>query len=230
MPSQAASPISQLHHGLIVSCQAEAHEPLHGSSLMAAMARAAVEGGAVGIRANGPPDIQAIRQAVRVPIIGIYKVDFAGYEVRITPRIPEALQVAQAGADIIALDATHRPHPDGTSAADLIRAVHQATGCPVMADISTLEEGLAAAQAGADLVGTTLSGYTHSSPSQPGPDLELLQQLVRQVDVPVIAEGRIATPSQARLALDLGAYAVVVGAAITRPQWITRQFSLALAG
>lgn len=195
---------------------------------MAAMARAAVEGGAVAIRANGPQDIQAIRQAVNIPIIGIYKVDLPDYEVRITPRLGDALQVAQAGADIIALDATFRLHPEVETPGSLIQAVKLATGCPVMADVSTAEEGLAAAQAGADLVGTTLSGYTSYCLGQPGPDFELVQQLARTLTIPVIAEGRIATPSQARQAIDLGAYAVVVGAAITRPQWITRQFILVL--
>ena len=223
--SERTQLLQRLRGGLIVSCQAEAHEPLYGANIMAAMARAAVEGGAVGIRANGPEDIQAIRQVVSLPIIGILKVDLPGYEVRITPRLADALQIARAGADIIALDATHRPHPDGDKPANLIHAVKEATGCPVMADVSTAEEGIAAAQAGADLVGTTLSGYTYNSPRQAGPDFMLVQQLVRRLTIPVIAEGRIATPAQARQALELGAYAVVVGAAITRPQWITRQFT-----
>jgi N-acylglucosamine-6-phosphate 2-epimerase len=220
--------LSGLRGGLIVSCQAEAHEPLHGSEWMAAMARAAAEGGAVGIRANGPEDILAICQAVSLPVIGIYKVDLPGYEVRITPRLSDALQVARAGASIIALDATCRRHPEGKSAASLIQAVKQATDCLVMADISTVDEGLAAAEAGADLVGTTLSGYTTYSPQQLEPDFDLIQRLSRSLTVPLIAEGRIATPEQARQVLDFGAFAVVVGAAITRPQWITRRFSQAL--
>ena len=195
---------------------------------MAAMARAAVEGGAVGIRANTPPDIQAVRRVVNLPIIGIFKVDLSGFDVRITPRLTDAVQIAQAGADIIGLDATDRPRPDGESSASLIQVVKQAVGCPVMADVSNFEEGLAAAQAGADLVGTTLSGYTLNSPHQEGPDFDLIERLARVLPVPVIAEGRIATPAQARQALELGAYAVVVGAAITRPQWITRQFTRAL--
>jgi N-acylglucosamine-6-phosphate 2-epimerase len=218
------SPIALLEGGLIVSCQAEAHEPLHGAAIMAAMAVAAAEGGAVGIRANGPEDIRAIRQAVDLPIIGILKVDLAEYEVRITPRLQDARHVAQAGADIVALDATARPRPDFESLADFIQAVRGQTGCPVMADISTFDEGIMAARAGADLVGTTLSGYTPYSRQEADPDMALVERLAGELDLPVIAEGKIATPAQARHALDLGAFAVVVGAAISRPQWITRQF------
>jgi N-acylglucosamine-6-phosphate 2-epimerase len=225
---EATAILSKLRAGLIVSCQAESHEPLHGAAIMAAMARAAEEGGAVAIRANSPADIQAIRREVSLPIIGIYKLDLAGYEVRITPRLEDAIAVSQAGASIIALDATFRPHPGGETAAELIQAARQVTGCLIMADVSTFEEGLSAAQAGADLVGTTLSGYTLDSPKLQGPDFELVQRLAGALSIPVIAEGRISTPEQARRAVDLGAFAVVVGAAITRPQWITRQFARAL--
>ncbi len=198
--------------------------------MMAAMARAAVSAGAVAIRANGPADIAAIRAEVDVPIIGIYKVDLPGFDVRITPTLEHALQVAEAGADMIAIDATLRPHPDVKSD-ELIEQIHHRTGLPVLADVSTLEEGLAAAACGAEFVATTLSGYTADSPDQPGPDFALLEQLVaalRPKGIPVIAEGRIATPEQAAHALALGAHAVVVGSAITRPQWITARFVDAL--
>jgi N-acylglucosamine-6-phosphate 2-epimerase len=216
-----------LHHikgGLIVSCQAEAGEPLHGSHHMAAMARAAAAGGAVGIRANGPVDIAAIRAALPLPLLGIYKADLPGFEVRITPTVEHARQVALAGADVVAIDATRRPHPEDLTVRERIEAVRRATGLPVMADVSVLDEGLVAADAGADLVATTLSGYTQYSPQQDLPDLELVAELVRRLTIPVIAEGRIVTPQQASLALEMGAFAVVAGSAITRPQWITRQF------
>lgn len=216
--------LAGLRGGLIVSCQAEPHEPLHGAPFMAAMARAAAMGGAAGIRANGPDDVAAIRAAVDLPLIGLYKVDLPGYEVRITPTLEHARQIAAAGADLIALDATARPHPDGLSAAGLIDRVRKATGCPVVADVSTVEEGIAAAGAGADAVATTLSGYTADSHLQEGPDYELVRRLASLLEVPVIAEGRIATPRQARQALALGAYAVVVGAAISRPQCIVARF------
>lgn len=191
---------------------------------MVVMARAAALGGAVGIRSNGPEDTAAIRAAVALPLIGIYKTETPGFEVRITPTVEHARQVAQAGADIIALDATDRPHPDRFGINERIWRVHQETGCPVMADIATLEEGLCAEDAGVDLIATTLSGYTTKDLEPNGPDFELLQQLVERLEIPVIAEGRIATPEQARYALEIGAFAVVVGSAITRPQWITQQF------
>jgi len=219
-------------HGLIVSCQALPNEPLHGSQIMASVAVAAQIGGAVGIRANTPADIAAIRAVVDLPIIGLYKEALPGFEdVYITPTISHAEAVAQAGANLIALDATSRPHPGLTpgaprlSAAELIAAVRRVTGKPVLADISTYEEGIAAYQAGAEAISTTLSGYTPYSSQQPGPDFDLVRRLSADLPIPVIAEGRIITPQQARQAIETGAFAVVVGGAITRPQLITRRFA-----
>jgi N-acylglucosamine-6-phosphate 2-epimerase len=222
--SKLDSLLRRLKGGLIVSCQAEDNEPLHGSVHMAAMALAAFQGGAVGIRANGPEDISAIHYTVNLPIIGIYKQDTPGYAVRITPTLESAQQVAQAGADIIAIDATSRPHPDGISLPDRIRLIHERNGCPIMADVSTYDEGLSAQNAGADLVATTLSGYTEASPHVEPPDFDLLSRLASSLSVPLIAEGRISTPDQAMQAIRSGAFAVVVGSAITRPQWITSRF------
>ncbi len=221
---------TRIHGGLIVSCQALEDEPLHGARIMAAMARAALQGGAAGIRANSPADIAAIRAAVDLPIIGLFKENIPANPVFITPSLRHARAVAEAGADIIALDATLRPHPEGLDAAGLIRQVKAATGKPVLADVASYADGMAAWQAGADAVSTTLSGYTPESPQQEDPDFALLARLVAGLPIPVIAEGRIATPDQAARALDLGAFAVVVGSAITRPQWITRQFARRIAG
>jgi glucokinase-like ROK family protein len=223
-PADLSILLSRLEGGLIVSCQALPDEPLHGADIMAAMARAAAAGGSVGIRANGPEDIAAIRQAVNLPIIGLWKDDMPGFSVRITPTVEHARKLAAAGADIIAIDATARPHLDGLPLPERIATIHRDTDRPVLADIATLEEGLAAQQAGADLVAPTLSGYTEYSPASEEPDFELIQQLAAQLSVPVIAEGRIATPEQAARALALGAFAVVVGGAITRPQQITARF------
>jgi N-acylglucosamine-6-phosphate 2-epimerase len=216
--------LAKLLHGLIVSCQAEAGEPLYGPSHMAAMARAAAAGGAAGIRANGPADIAAIRAAIGLPIIGLYKANLPGTKIRITPTPDHARQIADAGADVIALDATARPNAEGLAAAERIQQARQATGLPVLADIATFEEGLAAEQAGAAAVATTLSGYSDDSPAQEDPDLDLVRRLAAMLRVPLIAEGRIWTPDQAAEAIALGAFAVVVGTAISRPQVITQRF------
>ncbi len=197
---------------------------------MARLAVAARGGGAVGIRANTPVDVRAIRAAVPdLPLIGLFKVVVPGFDdVYITPRLEDAAAVAAAGADIIALDATLRPHPEG-SACDLIRAVKDTTGKLVMADIDTEAAAAAAVEAGADVISTTLSGYTPDSPDLPGPDLALVRRLAGlNLPVPIVAEGRIATVEEARAALEAGAFAVVVGGAITRPQQITRRFAQAI--
>lgn len=217
----------RLRGGLIVSCQALPGEPLFGADIMARLALAAQAGGAVGIRANSPADIAAIRAATDLPLIGLSKVDVPSFDVYITPTLDDAQIVSQAGADIIALDATARPHPEGLTA-DFLRRVRGETGKPVLADISTDDEALEAQDAGADFVSTTMSGYTPYSPQSSEPDLDLVRRLAAVLTVPLIAEGRIATPEQARAALDAGAWAVVVGGAITRPQQITERFARAL--
>jgi len=216
------------YKGLIVSCQALEDEPLHGSIFMAAMARAAHQGGAVGIRANTPGDIHAIHLAVKLPVVGLYKQAIPGFAPYITPTLDAAVQIAHAGADIIAVDATLRPHPRHLSGADLIQAVKIATGKPVLADVDTLEAGLAAVAAGADAVSTTLSGYTDRSPQLESPDFELVAHLAARLEVPTLAEGRYTRPDEVIRAMDLGAYAAVVGGAITRPREITQRFCSAI--
>lgn len=223
-----ADPIRRLAGGLIVSCQAGPGDPLHGATFMAALARAAAHGGAVAIRANGPEDITSIRAAVDLPIIGIWKVELPGLGVRITPAIDHARAVAAAGASIIALDATDRARSDGVAVSELIARVRREIGLPVMADVSSVAEGLVAEAAGADLIATTLAGYTEVAPATAGPDLELVAELAVRLRVPLIAEGRISTPEEAAEAIERGAYAVVVGHAITRPEWITARFVAAL--
>lgn len=221
--SQQSGVLSRLRGGLVVSCQALPGEPLHGPVFMTAMAATAASAGAVAVRLNGLADIKAVRAAnLGVPIIGLWKDGEEG--VYITPTLEHALAVFAAGADIVALDATARPRPDGLSLAETIAAVHSRTGALVMADVATCQEGRAAAEAGADLVGTTLSGYTENTLDRQGADLELVQQLAAALDIPVFAEGRIGTPDQAAEALGRGAWAVVVGGAITRPGAITSRF------
>lgn len=208
-----------------MSCQALEDEPLHGSSFMSAMARAAQIGGAKGIRANGPDDIKAIRQAVDLPVIGIFKQIHPEAEVFITPTFDSARTVVEAGADIVALDATRRLRPDRLKVSTLITEIKTRLDVPVMADVSTVEEGIAAAEAGADLVATTLVGHTPYTITQEEFDVEIIKTLVRSIAVPVIAEGGIWSPDEAVRALEAGAFAVVVGSAITRPQLITQRYT-----
>jgi putative N-acetylmannosamine-6-phosphate epimerase len=216
--------------GLIVSCQANEGEPLFGAHIMAAMARAAEEGGAVAIRANSPPDIAAIRKAVRLPIIGLYKIHRDTSEVYITPDRTSAEAIARAGCDVIAVDATPRPRQNGATLADLISFIRNVLGRPVMADCSCLDDASLAESLGADYIGTTMAGYTaHGRQMTDGPDLDFVRELVGRVSKPIIAEGRFYLPEHVAQALALGAHAVCVGGAITRPQDITRRFVKALS-
>jgi N-acylglucosamine-6-phosphate 2-epimerase len=193
---------------------------------MAAMAAAAIEGGAAGIRANGVDDITAIAQAVGpdVPIIGIYKVPNGEDGSRfITPTAESARKVIVAGARLVALDGTRRERPGGESLRSVIEAIHESGGV-ALADCATMADARFALESGADAIGTTLAGYTAESYMTPGPDFALLEQMVRRGAAPVFAEGRYWTREDAARALDLGASFVVVGTAITNPAEITRRF------
>ncbi|TVY07847.1 N-acetylmannosamine-6-phosphate 2-epimerase [Paenibacillus cremeus] len=218
---------TQLHKGLIVSCQALEEEPLHGAEMMVKMAKAAEAAGAVGIRANGASDVRMIREQSPLPVIGLIKRNYADSPVYITATQQEVDDLISANASMIALDGTRRSRPGGTNLEELIAYIH-ARGLPVMADISTLEEAQYAEQVGADCVSTTLSGYTPYSLQQEAPDLALVQQAAQALSIPVIAEGRIWQPEQAVEALKAGAYAVVVGSAITRPQLIAERYVQAI--
>jgi N-acylglucosamine-6-phosphate 2-epimerase len=215
----------RLYGKVIISCQAAPGEPLHGPGFMAAMARAAEIGGAGAIRANGAEDIAAIRAAVSLPVIGISKREYPNSAVYITPTFEDAQQIAQAGAHLIALDGTPRPRPDGMSLKALVNRIHQELGTAVMADLSCLEDALASEEAGVDFLGTTLAGYTtHGRPAISGPDLDFITELAQRTRTPIIAEGRFVEPAQVAEAFQRGAWAVVVGSAVTRPQDITRRF------
>lgn len=217
--------VNQIRGGLIVSCQSLEDEPLHGLHIMPRMAVAAAEGGAVGIRANGADDIREIKKEVNLPVIGIVKRSYEGSPIYITPTMREVEEVALAGAEVVSLDATFRPRPNGIKLADLLEQIHRAfPELLVMADISTLEEGIGAANLGFDLVASTMSGYTPYTRNDPNPNFDLLEQLVQSVDIPVIAEGHIRTPDDAARCIEIGCTSVVVGSAITRPQEITKYF------
>lgn len=210
-----------------MSCQAPDDSPMHGPRYMAAFAQCALMGGAAGIRANGPADVRAIRRVTDVPIIGIYKQK-EQWPVYITPTLAAARAIVRAGANIIAIDATHRARKGGLTPEALIQQIKDELGCLVMADIDILEEGLLAAKAGADIVATTMSGYTERSVPTLGPDLKLLRALVKRIQTPIICEGRVNTPADAVAAFAAGAFAVVVGTAITNPLEMTRRFAGAM--
>lgn len=219
--------LDAIHGRLIVSCQAYPGEPMRDARTMTQIAHAVVIGGAAGIRAQGIDDIASIRAVVTAPLIGLVKVGHDG--VFITPTLEAALAVADAGADVVAIDGTGRNRPDGRTFTDTVAAFKaRRRGCLLMADVSTYEEGIAAAAAGADMVGTTLAGHTDYSYRGDGPDLETLARLAVDLGVPVLAEGRIHTPELAAEALRLGAFSVVVGTAITHPSTITSWFVDAL--
>lgn len=217
----------KLQGGLIVSCQALPHEPLYkvDGGVMVLMAKAAIEAGAVGIRAQGVVDVKEIRSFTDLPLIGIIKKDYNNYAQYITATMDEVDALMETGCDIIALDATDQKRGDGLTPYEFIKQIKEKYPSSVlMGDISTLDEGIKAAAAGIDCLGTTMSGYTSHSPQTNEPDFDLIVNLKKHLSIPIIAEGRLNTPELARKALELGADCVTVGGAITRPQEITKRF------
>ena len=223
--------VESLKGKLIVSCQALPHEPLHSSFIMGRMALAAKEGGAYGIRANTKEDIAEIQTQVDLPVIGIVKRDYEDSKVYITPTMREINELMEVRPDIIALDATHSLRPGGRTLDEFYREIRNSYPEQLlMADCSTVEEALFADQLGFDFIGPTLVGYTDQSKSLKieSNDFEIIRQIVAKVKHRVIAEGNINTPEKARRVIELGAFSVVVGSIITRPQLITKSFAEAL--
>ena len=218
--------LDQIKGGLIVSCQALSTEPLYDSYIMSKMAYAADLGGAVGIRANTVVDILAIRERVSLPIIGIIKEVYPDSDVYITPTMKE---VDALGCEIIAVDATNRPRPNGVSFEEFFKEVRAKYPDQLfMADTSCFEEGKLALELGFDLLGTTMSGYTPYTKGTPLPDFNLMKRYKEELGATVIAEGGIWVPEQLVEAFANGAHAAVVGTAITRPMDITKRFVKAL--
>ena len=222
---QAAVPaiVDALRGGLVVSCQARPGSPLRSTAAIVALAAAAEQGGAAGLRVASPDDVRAVRARTALPIVGLHKVDAGGRRPLITPTVADAVALVEAGADIVAIECVAETrHP--SDLAEMLASIHAHTGVPVMADVSTLNEGLTAWALGAALVATTLSGYTASSTPRGGPDLDLAAALVKS-GVRTVLEGRVQHPRQVAEAFDLGAWCVVVGAAITDPVHLTRAYA-----
>jgi len=231
--------VRRLQGGLIVSCQASEGEPLNAPEHILAMSLAAIAGGARALRLEGAENIATIRNCAKlagnVPIVGLIKSAFVKPEDRltsvyITSTFEEACLIHESGADIIALDATGRPRPDGLSVKETIEKIHKELNKPVWADCASFEQGVSAAEDGADIVSTTMYGYTKETalPSDAPPDLNFLKRLAEAVSIPVILEGRVWHPKEVSEAFERGAYAVVVGSAITRPTVITERFVRAI--
>ncbi|MEG0688953.1 MAG: N-acetylmannosamine-6-phosphate 2-epimerase [Hungatella sp.] len=221
--------LEKIKGGLIVSCQALKEEPLYSSYIMSRMAYAAKLGGAVGIRANTVADITEIKKTVDLPIIGIIKEVYGDCNVYITPTMKEVDALIACGVDMIASDATKRVRPDGKTIDEFFKEVRAKYPNQLfMADCSSYEEGIHAAEIGFDLIGTTMNGYTDYTKGVELPNLDLMERLARDCGKPVIAEGGIWLPDQLKAALDAGVLAVVIGGAITRPMEITKRFVAAI--
>lgn len=215
--------IEPLRRGLIVSCQAPAGSPLDDPYIISAMARTAELHGAAGVRIKSPSHIAATKLRVHVPIIGIDKIVTEGSDVYITPTFEVAREIAAAGAQILAIDATRRPRPGGETLEDLLHRIRTELQRPVMADIAQFDEGLFAADCGADIVATTLCGHTAETRGAGLPAFDLIERLAPRLDLPIVCEGGVSSPEEVKRALDCGAFAVVVGAAITGiSQLVTR--------
>ena len=222
--------IAPLEGALIVSCQAYPGEPMRDPRTMAQIAAAVRAGGAAAVRALGLEDIRQVSTAVDVPVIGIWKDGTEG--VFITPTLEHCLAVIDAGADVLALDGTTRPRPDGLTLAQTVQRVRERFEGPLMADCDSVYSALAAADAGVEIIGTTLAGYTGARERTDGPDLALIEELAGRLPPTsvLVAEGRVHSPAQARAAREAGAFAVVVGTAITHPTSITSWFAAAMQG
>ena len=217
--------LEQIKGKLVVSCQALPEEPLHSSYIMGRMAVAAYLGGAAGIRANSVVDIAEIKTQVDLPIIGIIKQVYEGSSVFITPTMKEIDALYQESVDIIAIDATDRVRPDGTTIEQIFPTIREKYKDQLfMADCSTYEEAVLAAELGFDCVGTTLSGYTEKTKGNELPDFQLVEKLTKTLSVPIIAEGGIWSPEQLGRMFSLGIHSAVVGSAITRPMEITKRY------
>jgi putative N-acetylmannosamine-6-phosphate epimerase/GNAT superfamily N-acetyltransferase len=226
MSHDLAQLLQLLESGLIVSCQAPADSTLNQPAIIAAIAESVVAQNAVAVRIDTPERVTAVRERISAPILGIWKQPISGSEIYITPTFAHACALATAGADLIAIDATLRDRPEPLET--FIQKIHQELDTPVVADIDSLESAIAAAEAGADILATTLYGFTAATKGATSPGFDLLTQITEKLNLPVFCEGRVSSPELARQAIDLGAHAVVVGTAITGIEAQTQAFNTAI--
>lgn len=221
--------MKELQSSLVISCQAPSNSPLHNPDIIANIALACVNQGAKGLRIDSPNHIKAVRKLLPdIPIIGLWKQMGLDSDVYITPRLEDAIAVAEAGADIIAIDATQRKRPNGETLEEIISHIQQNLQKLVMADIDTKENAIIARDLGVDFIGTTLYGYTQDTRQFTPPNFDLIEELVREINIPIICEGGIKTPEEAKKALDKGCFCVVVGTAITGIDLLAQNFVKAL--
>lgn len=216
---------------MIISCQAVKGEPLYveEKSVMYLMARAAKQAGTPAIRTSSIRDVVAIKEETGLPVIGLVKIQYPGYESYITPTMKEVDDLVEAGSDVVALDCTLRKRGDGKTVNEFLQDIRKRHGdILLMADVSNYEEGVNAWRCGVDIVGTTMSGYTDYTSKLDEPDYELMRRLAADIDIPVIGEGKIHYPDQAVKALETGVWSIVVGGAITRPLEIANRFMAAI--
>ena len=223
--------LDAIHGKMIISCQALPGEPLYleDDSVMYLMERAAKRAGTPAIRTSSIRDVAAIKKETGLPVIGLVKINYPGYDSYITPTMKEVDDLVAVGSDVVALDCTLRKRGDGTTINEFIAQIRQKyPDIILMADISNYEEGINAWKCGVDIVGTTMSGYTDYTSKKDEPDYELMTRLAADIDIPVIGEGKIHYPDQAVKALQTGIWSIVVGGAITRPLEIAQRFMKAI--
>ena len=223
--------LDAIHGKMIISCQAIPGEPLYleDDSVMYLMARAAKRAGTPAIRTSSIRDVVAIKKETGLPVIGLVKINYPGYDSFITPTMKEVDDLVAVGSDVVALDCTLRRRGDGTTINEFIAQIREKyPDIILMADISNYEEGINAWKCGVDIVGTTMSGYTDYTSKKDEPDYELMRRLAADIDIPVIGEGKIHYPDQAVKALQTGIWSIVVGGAITRPLEIAERFMKAI--
>lgn len=223
--------LDAIHGKMIVSCQAIPGEPLYmeDDSVMYLMARAAKRAGTPAIRTSSIRDVVAIKKETGLPVIGLVKINYPGYDSYITPTMKEVDDLVAVGSDVVALDCTLRKRGDGTTINEFIAQIREKyPDIILMADISNYEEGINAWKCGVDIAGTTMSGYTDYTSKKDEPDYELMSRLAADIDIPVIGEGKIHYPDQAVKALQTGIWSIVVGGAITRPLEIAQRFMKAI--